>query len=73
MSLKEEILIQLERNRGADLSGEELARVAGVSRAAVWKAVQALRGEGYQILSGTNKGYRLSDTDDRLAPDAVRA
>ena len=73
MSLKEEILIQLERNRGADLSGEELAREAGVSRAAVWKAVQALRGEGYQILSGTNKGYRLSDTDDRLSPDAVRA
>lgn len=73
MALKNEILRELEQNRGRDLSGEELARAAGVTRAAVWKAVTSLRRDGYHILSGTNKGYRLKEDDDRLSSDAVRA
>lgn len=73
MALKYDILRQLEQNRDRDLSGEELARAAGVTRAAVWKAVTSLRHDGYRILSGTNKGYRLSADDDRLSPDAIRA
>ena len=41
------------------ISGEEISRKLGVSRAAVWKAVKALRGEGCHIDSVPNRGYCL--------------
>lgn len=41
------------------ISGEEISRKLGVSRAAVWKSVQALRAEGCHIDSVPNRGYCL--------------
>ena len=43
MSVKEFVLKKLEENRGIPLSGEAIANSLSVSRAAVWKAVRALR------------------------------
>jgi BirA family biotin operon repressor/biotin-[acetyl-CoA-carboxylase] ligase len=40
-------------------AGSALAERFGVSRAAVWKAVQALRKEGLQIEGTAGEGYRL--------------
>ena len=45
---------------GGHLSGEEMSRALGVTRAAVWKEIDALRREGWPIQSSTRKGYRLS-------------
>ena len=42
------------------LSGEEMSRALGVTRAAVWKEIEALRREGWPIGSSTRKGYFLS-------------
>lgn len=44
---------------GEYISGEEISRALGVSRAAVWKAVRALRAEGVEIDSVPNRGYCL--------------
>lgn len=55
MSLKSEILEELRR-RGGYVSGEELARSLNKSRTAVWKAVNALRNEGYPVEAHTKKG-----------------
>ena len=64
MSLKENLLELLQKNSGEFLSGEKAAEILSVSRTAVWKAVTALKKEGYNIESVTNRGYRLSaDTD----------
>ena len=71
MGLKNKILSELEQNREVSLSGQELARQFGVSRNAVWKAVQALRQEGYDIQSTTNQGYRLVPGCDRLNANEV--
>ena len=54
------------------LSGEEMARQLGVSRNAVWKAVQRLREDGYQIEAATNRGYQLVSADNALTPQSVR-
>ena len=62
-----EALLRALQGRQEPLSGEELSRALGVSRAAVWKAVTALRGEGYIIEALPTKGYRLVD-----APDVLR-
>lgn len=64
--LRDHILSLLRSHPDAYLSGESMSRALGVSRAAVWKAVEALRGEGYQINSAYNRGYRLSSAPDRL-------
>ena len=48
------------------VSGEEMSRTLGVSRAAVWKAVDQLRQEGYGIEAATRRGYRLTGRPDRL-------
>ena len=43
MATKDQILSLLLSCRGSYLSGEELAQAIGISRAAVWKGVNALR------------------------------
>jgi len=50
------------------LSGEELARRLGCSRAAVWKHVAALRRQGYRIDARPAVGYVLARVPDRLGP-----
>ncbi|WP_312352799.1 biotin--[acetyl-CoA-carboxylase] ligase [Aminipila sp.] len=72
MSVKDEVLKTLEQNRGASFSGEALASTLGVSRAAVWKAITALRKEGYPIMAATNKGYSLMESSDLLSEQGIR-
>lgn len=48
------------------LSGERMSERLGVSRMTVNKAVAALREEGYDIVSVTNRGHRLTRTTPRL-------
>ena len=57
MSVKDEILQQLESNKGSYISGGQLANNLGVSRNAVWKAIKSLEKNGYQITAVPNKGY----------------
>lgn len=71
MSTKGNVLQALEENKGASISGEELAAGLNVSRAAVWKAIQELRKEGYRIDAITNKGYSLSQDSDVLSAEGI--
>jgi BirA family biotin operon repressor/biotin-[acetyl-CoA-carboxylase] ligase len=49
------------------LSGEEISRRLGVSRAAVWKHIKVLQEEGCCIEAVTNKGYKLKEGGLRFA------
>ena len=73
MALRDDLLAELEKRRGEDVSGQALAERFGVSRSAVWKAVNALRAAGFEISSTPNRGYRLRPEDDRLSAAGVRA
>ena len=53
------ILDILKKSEGY-LSGEDIGKMLDISRAAVWKGIQKLRKEGYEIEAVTNKGYRLT-------------
>ncbi len=64
--LEEEVLALLRGHGEGHLSGEAMSRTLAVSRAAVWKAVEALRRDGYQITSAPNRGYRLAGGPDRI-------
>jgi BirA family biotin operon repressor/biotin-[acetyl-CoA-carboxylase] ligase len=57
---------------GAFHSGEELARVLGVSRSAVWKATGTLRRLGATVHAVRNRGYRLARASDPLDAAKIR-
>lgn len=56
----------LEEHQGRYVSGEEIGRRLGASRAAVWKKVQALRRRGFGIEGARGAGYRLLGRPDRI-------
>ncbi len=65
MTTKEKVLDILQNQKdGTAFSGEKLAEACGVSRAAVWKAVNSLREQGYSIEGTTNGGYILGANAD---------
>lgn len=51
---------------GNFLSGAGLAEQLGVSRTAVWKNIQLLKEDGYNITAVTNKGYKLVEPSSRI-------
>lgn len=51
---------------GNYLSGARLAEELNVSRTAVWKNIQKLKSDGYNIEAVTNKGYRLLEPPGRI-------
>lgn len=53
-------------------SGEDLAKVLGVSRSAIWKAVKSLRDLGATVHAVRNRGYRLAKSSEPLAAVQVR-
>ena len=73
MTTKEQLLALLASSKGTYFSGEEIARRLEVSRAAVWKAVNALRQEGFPIDAVTNRGYCLTQRVDALSSEGILA
>lgn len=65
-----ELLVRL--GAGA-VSGDALARGAGVTRAAVWKRIRALREAGVEIEARAGQGYVLRRAPDLLEAEALRA
>ena len=59
---REKVLSLLLEQGDRYVSGEAMSRALGISRAAVWKAIEALRQEGYVIQSAPNRGYRTPRT-----------
>ena len=71
MSSKDKILEFLEENKESYTSGEAMAAALGLSRNAVWKAINDLRKLGYQIDAISNKGYRLSKGTDIISKQGI--
>ncbi|MCM1045177.1 MAG: biotin--[acetyl-CoA-carboxylase] ligase [Candidatus Gastranaerophilales bacterium] len=58
-------ILALLRERADYVSGQEQSEYFGVSRTAVWKAINQLKKEGYPIEAVQNRGYRLmEETED---------
>ena len=68
--MKAEILTLL-RERDGYISGQELCHKFGVSRTAVWKAINQLKESGYEIEAVPNKGYHLVGQEDVLNENEI--
>lgn len=60
------VLEALKEVKPGYLSGEQLSRRLEVSRTAVWKYINELKLEGYEIEASSRKGYRLLSEPDIL-------
>ncbi len=54
------------------VSGEAISDKLGLTRAAVWKHVEALRAHGYRVEAVPARGYRLAAVPDRLTALELR-
>ncbi|NLK22169.1 MAG: biotin--[acetyl-CoA-carboxylase] ligase [Epulopiscium sp.] len=64
-------IIQLLKSADDYISGEEMSKIFGVSRTAIWKVITHLKGQGYIIESVTNKGYYLKSSPDLLTEEEI--
>ena len=63
--MKAEILKML-KEADDHISGQQLCEQFQVSRTAVWKVINQLKEEGYQVEAVRNKGYRIIESPDVL-------
>jgi BirA family transcriptional regulator, biotin operon repressor / biotin---[acetyl-CoA-carboxylase] ligase len=69
----EELVLSFLAEAGDEfISGEAISDKLGLTRAAVWKHVEALRAHGYRIDAMPARGYRLTEVPDRLTPLELR-
>lgn len=71
-SSEELVLAFLAEAADEFVSGEAISDKLGLTRAAVWKHVEALRSQGYRIEAVPARGYRLAEVPDRIGPLELR-
>lgn len=69
--LREAIVRMFLEHEGQIISGAKLSLNLGVSRTAVWKHINQLRTEGYEIEAIPAQGYKLSARPDVLLPATI--
>lgn len=69
--MKNKILDKLKENSTEFISGENLSKELGVTRAAIWKHINGLKEEGYEIESVSKKGYRIISSPDKLNENEI--
>lgn len=70
--MRNKILTML-KNTDKYISGESMSAELGISRAAIWKHIKKLKEEGYNILSVTNKGYKLEGVPDNISVEEINS
>ena len=70
--MKAEILRMLREADGY-ISGQQLCDRFKVSRTAVWKVINQLKEEGYEIEAVRNKGYHIVDAPDVLSAETIKS
>ncbi len=69
--MEKAILKLLKENSGHFISGEDISRGLKVSRSAIWKHIQLLRENGYEIEAQPHLGYRLLKIPDLMLADEI--
>ena len=64
-------IIHFLKTSSTHVSGEQMSEQLNISRAAVWKYIDQLRQEGYEIAAVPHVGYKLESSPDRLLPHEI--
>ncbi|MDD5644169.1 MAG: biotin--[acetyl-CoA-carboxylase] ligase [bacterium] len=71
MDIESKLMEALHSNREGYISGAEIADELGITRTAIWKHIEAIRNNGYDIEAVPHLGYRLLKVPDRLIPREI--
>ncbi|MDG5787567.1 biotin--[acetyl-CoA-carboxylase] ligase [Evansella sp. AB-P1] len=71
--MKGKVLQLLRDHSNEYISGEKISQALSISRTMVWKYIDALRKEGYDIIAVSNKGYLLKGEVDSLSEHGIQA
>lgn len=69
--MKAKVLKLLKERDSEFLSGEKISEKFNVSRSAIWKHINSLKEEGYEIESVSGKGYSLKHSPDILTYEEI--
>ncbi len=71
-SIDDKILSIFKERKDTFVSGEELSRILGISRAGIWKHIQKIKEMGYVVAASPHLGYQLTAIPDRLIPSEIK-
>lgn len=71
--MKKTVLALLEENADSFVSGQKIADSLNMTRANVWKEINKLRDNGYDISAVTKRGYKLQNTNKNLSKHCLSA
>ncbi len=66
-------ILSILRETDGYISGQQLCEKFHVSRTAVWKVIEQLKAEGYQIEAVRNRGYHLEKSPDVMWPAEIES
>jgi BirA family biotin operon repressor/biotin-[acetyl-CoA-carboxylase] ligase len=69
----QERIIQFLKESDGYISGEEMSQRLKMSRAAIWKHMQELRAQGYEIAAVPHLGYQLVTCPDKLLGHEIQS
>ncbi|WP_338749634.1 biotin--[acetyl-CoA-carboxylase] ligase [Bacillus sp. FJAT-52991] len=70
-SVKQKLLEAFSEANGEFVSGQALAEIVGCSRTAIWKHIEALRSEGFELEAVRKKGYRIIHKPDKVTENEL--
>ncbi|MBM7661278.1 BirA family biotin operon repressor/biotin-[acetyl-CoA-carboxylase] ligase [Bacillus mesophilus] len=71
-ALREKLLEVFTHANGEFVSGQQLSEVLGCSRTAVWKHIEDLRKEGYELEAIRRKGYRITTKPEKITSNEIQ-
>lgn len=72
MSSTRKRLIDLLSQLGDEyISGQQLSEALSISRSAVWKQMNRLKQDGYEIDAVENKGYRIINSPEKVSENTI--
>lgn len=70
--MKGKILKLLKESSNEFVSGQKISEELGVSRAAIWKHINVIKEEGYEIQAISRKGYKVISSPDILTFEEIK-
>ncbi|WP_226579276.1 biotin--[acetyl-CoA-carboxylase] ligase [Halobacillus litoralis] len=65
-------LIEVMNNQEGHVSGQELSELLNISRTAVWKHMNDLKKDGYEIEAVQKKGYKILSYPDKVSGNTLQ-
>ncbi|MEH7388389.1 biotin--[acetyl-CoA-carboxylase] ligase [Bacillus sp. JJ1521] len=70
--IRKKLLEVFSNANGNFISGQKLSEQLGCSRTAVWKHIEDLRNEGYELEAVRKLGYRIITKPDKISSNEIR-